>query len=1325
MPELTTDFQSLPAEYQQVIRLAQDTYKITVAPLQLLVGGWSGAVVYLVSVSSSESGRVEHCILKLDRKGKSAKSDEITRHNSVINKSAPEFVRDHIAELIFERVEHEGAIAIFYRIAGQSLLQYRPLSTYERQSQLKTIFIQTNTVLLSAWNSNATFEQAIHPQKVLQKWSGFRLEPGGNIERFLQETCRVNPVSAGFLINGHVFPNPLLYARGSEAWGTVRAMDVANGFLHGDLNTNNILVKFSNDKESLEGYYLIDFALFKDQMPLLYDQRYLEMSYLIQAMAQISFTKGVNFLTSIAETDDCDSQKVPIEMSGVSEVIAAARNAFAIWIQENHPSLYDDLRGQYWLAGVAAGMSYCHKHALSEEQRLAGLVYAAANLKRYATTFSLPLPTNVELLYDGKLANTDHPLKVSSQIAHKQTLPSGTVTFLFTDIEGSTRLSQQYPESMPALLARHHEILDQAITAHHGFTVQIVADSYTIAFHNVSDALAAALDIQRTLYQEAWSPAPIKVRMGIHTGRAQLQDASKSPRYSGYTTIATSQRIMSAGHGGQILLSQIAADLIRDNLPAKVQLRDMGERRLKDIMQAVRLYQVTVPELPSDFPPLRTEEMVNHNLPTQLTPFIGREAELASLKALLADDRNRLITILAPGGMGKTRLALEAARQVVHAFPHGIYFVALDRISSPELIVQSVSEVLPISLASNEDPKTRVLDYLRDKTILLVMDNFEHVVDGATFVQDILQVAPRVQILTSSRLKLNLMPETIFNVEGLAMGEHDLKKNSALQLFDQSARRVRPDFELNDSTMPAASKICRLVEGMPLAIVLAGAWVDTLSLDEIAAEVEVGLDMLATEKRDMPDRQRSVRAVIEASWSQVDNSAQNLLKRLSVFRGGFTRHAAQEAAGASLRGLSQLVDKALLRRDPNTGRYSIHELVRQYAEEQLGLSSEEEQSAHENHAQYFANFMQTCEARVHDQRQGTAFMEIEADLDNIRVAWNYWTDHQDASRLLAFTEALWMFLEARSSYIPAIQLFDEAAQKLVSSEPQIVYARAKIRARQAWFTALIGLPEEGLQMAQESVSILRQHNQNMSIQTLQGICINAIFLNKSEMMAQTSQEMVAQAERSGDVFERAWALIWQAYAFISQDQIDKALQRAEEIQPLAQRLDNPLVSSWLEAALGFCSQAVGDTSGVKTYFSRAAQRAEAINWLRMLQISYEILGRLAIMEKDVEHAQQFSLKCLRISQECGQTREMLAALRDLASVQFIEGNLEQALQLLAVLLNHPASEQTSLNRPERLRDEAEKLRSQIESQLEPSRYRVAWESGQTQRLVDVVTQILH
>jgi predicted ATPase/class 3 adenylate cyclase len=907
--------------------------------------------------------------------------------------------------------------------------------------------------------------------------------------------------------------------------------------------------------------------------------------------------------------------------------------------------------------------------------------------------------------------------------------PSGIVTFLFTDIEGSTRLSQQYSESMPALLARHNEILDQAITAHDGFTFQISGDSYAVAFHNMSDALGAALDIQRALYKESWSPAPIKVRIGIHSGAAQLEDASKSPRYSGYTTIAMSQRVMSAGHGGQILLSQIAADLISDKLPAGVKLKDMGECRLKDIMQPVHLYQLMIGDLPSDFPPLMTKDVVRHNLPAQLTAFIGRESELAALHSLLSDSHNRLITILAPGGMGKTRLALETASQMVQVFPQGIYFIGLDRITSAELIVDSVAEVLPIFLASNEDPKSRILEYLRDKTILLVMDNFEHVLDGATFVQEILKVAPQIQILATSRAKLNLTGETVFNIKGLTIGNGSSEKDSAIQLFTQSARQTLPVFELNDVVLPVVKKICFLVDGMPLAIVLAAAWIDTLSVDEIAIEIDRSIDMLETEKRDVPDRQRSVRAVIESAWNQVDPSAQTLLKRLSVFRGGFTRAGAQEAAGASLRGLSQLIDKALLRRDPNSGRYSIHELLRQYAEEQLAHSADEERSAHEDHAKYFADFMKAQEMALHDHRGKTALVEVEADFDNIRIAWNYWTNKQDAHRLLEFSSALWQFFELRGSYIPAIQYFGDAVQKLTGNEPEVVWARAELRARQAWFTALIGLPDEGLRMAQESIETLSQLNkQEISVETLNCAIMNAMVLNKIEMITQISQDMLDRAEQSQDTWEQGWALIWSAYVLILHGQPDEALRTGQEALTIFERSDSPFGSS---AASGFSlaplALLTGNISAAKAYFLRGMQAAEEINYLLLLQRTYDGLGMVALMEEDPEQAQQFFLKSLRISQECGQTREMLASLLELANVQVAMGNLDEALGLLAVVLNHPASDQNSLNtnRSESLRDAAEKLRAQIETQLDRALYKWAWEGGKRQRLSDVVSHLLN
>ncbi|MGB7876459.1 MAG: tetratricopeptide repeat protein [Anaerolineales bacterium] len=400
MSKLASGFQSLPEEYQHVIQLAQEQHRIHITPLQEMVGGWSGAMVYLVSVAHQDSPRVEHFILKLDRKGKKTRSDEVVRHNLARSLSPSDFASHHIPEIHFDRVDSEESIAIFYAIAGQSLRDYRTLSKYKQQNQLEKIVTATHRYFLSEWNAEPAFEQAIHPQTLLKKWLGFRLDPGRPTEQFMHTACRVDPDSAGFLLRGNVFPNPLRYARTEEPWGSIRPVDALFGLQHGDLNTNNILVKFSKDKDDLEGYYLIDFALFKEGMPLLYDLRYLEISYLLLGISQGGFSQYVDLISQLGEKDILDPDRVPIEMVGSSAVIGASRRAFEQWVRQEHPSLQDDLWGQYWLAGVAAGLSYCHKAGQPDEQRLAGLIYAAANLKRYAILYALSMPEEARQLYD-------------------------------------------------------------------------------------------------------------------------------------------------------------------------------------------------------------------------------------------------------------------------------------------------------------------------------------------------------------------------------------------------------------------------------------------------------------------------------------------------------------------------------------------------------------------------------------------------------------------------------------------------------------------------------------------------------------------------------------------------------------------------------------------------------------------------------------------------------------------------------------------------------------------------------------------------------------
>ncbi|MHA2062525.1 MAG: NB-ARC domain-containing protein, partial [Candidatus Sifarchaeia archaeon] len=432
MTGLGDNFNSLPYEFQNVLCLARDKLNIEVTPLQELKGGRTGAYLFLVSVSLLQSNQVQHLILKLDHKSKKTKMDELERHSIAINQTPSEFARDHIADLAFDRVELDEAFAIFYSIAGQSLHHYGSLASYQQQSKLEKIFGTTNNLLLEKWNTALKFEKAIHPQKIISHWLGYRLQPGGNIENFLEDICRIDQNTTGLMIQGIVFPNPLVYSRKTEIWEGVRPIDTIVGLQHGDLNIGNILAKFSEDGSELTGYYLIDFALFKAGMPLLYDHCYLEMSYLIRELSRVPFDKWIDMITRFSVQDIIDPNQVPIELSGACAVINAGRRSYKNWVQEFYPSLSDDLWGQFWLAAVAAGLNYCNKTSILEKERMAGLIYAAIHLKRFHSVFGISLP--VEVKYLDIVSQSGDTIRAGSEIrVHKvplHNLPSQTTQFL-------------------------------------------------------------------------------------------------------------------------------------------------------------------------------------------------------------------------------------------------------------------------------------------------------------------------------------------------------------------------------------------------------------------------------------------------------------------------------------------------------------------------------------------------------------------------------------------------------------------------------------------------------------------------------------------------------------------------------------------------------------------------------------------------------------------------------------------------------------------------------------------------------------------------------
>jgi hypothetical protein len=357
MPSHT--FEKLPPEYQFLLQLAKEKYQLDAAPLDELTGGRTGAFLYLVSASIGDSQSVQHFIVKFDHVGETARQTERERHRQALSQAPTGFATQNMAKLAYE-IEHKGAVALFYTIAGHSLQQFRPLASLERQSRLEKLFSATNKYLLEKWNATAAFERALHPQKLLEKWLGYRLKAEGQISGFIKNILHLDPNTEGFLIQGQVFPNPFIYGLEAPRWQKARPIDVLTGFQHGDLNIANILAKFAEDAENLDGYFLIDFALYKPRMPLLYDQRYLETSYLIRELNRTSFQKWVSLVMQFSSHDIPNPKEVPVELAGVCTVLNAAKKSFQQWVNKYHPSLSDDLWGQYWLAAVAAGLNFCN-----------------------------------------------------------------------------------------------------------------------------------------------------------------------------------------------------------------------------------------------------------------------------------------------------------------------------------------------------------------------------------------------------------------------------------------------------------------------------------------------------------------------------------------------------------------------------------------------------------------------------------------------------------------------------------------------------------------------------------------------------------------------------------------------------------------------------------------------------------------------------------------------------------------------------------------------------------------------------------------------------
>lgn len=575
------------------------------------------------------------------------------------------------------------------------------------------------------------------------------------------------------------------------------------------------------------------------------------------------------------------------------------------------------------------------------------------------------------------------------------TPPSGTVTFFFTDIEGSTKLWETFPEAMKAALARHDGLLRRAIEEADGYVFKTIGDAFCAAFPSAAAALAAALAAQQRLAAEPWGEVgEVRVRMALHTGQADERDAD----YFG-PTVNRVARLLATGHGGQVVLSAAARNGLPEPLPPGVTLLDLGDHRLKDLQSPEHVFQLVHPDLVSEFPPLRSLDHRPNNLPVQPTPLIGREAELAELHQLLTSDGVRLVNLVGFGGTGKTRLALQAAADTLEAFRDGTFFVPLDVVTSEAEVGPAIAQALHLRDTGGRSALETVEDYLRERQALLLLDNFEHVMGAAGLVAGLLAACPRLKLLVTSRFVLNLRAERQFPVAPLAAppvpwqgAPERLLEYPAAALFVDRAAAVRPGFALDAAAAPAVAAICARLDGLPLAIELAAARSKLLAPAALLDRLERRLPLLTGGARDLPRRQQTMQAAIAWSHDLLEPGEQALFARLGAFAGGFDFEAAEAVCGDApdldvLDGLASLVDKSLLRQEEVEGapRFTLLETIREFAAARLA-ERPEAAAVMAFHAQHYLTFAETTAAELRGATQAAGLARLEREHGNLRVA---------------------------------------------------------------------------------------------------------------------------------------------------------------------------------------------------------------------------------------------------------------------------------------------------------------------------------------------------
>ena len=808
-------------------------------------------------------------------------------------------------------------------------------------------------------------------------------------------------------------------------------------------------------------------------------------------------------------------------------------------------------------------------------------------------------------------------------------LPSGTVTFFMSDIEGSTRLIGQLGGDFPRMLDEHFAVLGEAIENNGGTMVSSEGDSVFAVFPSARAAVAAAIEGQRAIAAHEWpTGATVRVRMGLHSGDAMFGGRD----YTGIDVHRTA-RIMGAGHGGQILVSDAARALAGDDAAAGIAFRDLGVHALRDVPAPERLFGVMAPGLGTDFPPLRTiAPQTPTNLPTPLTRFVGRARELTEVRELL--ERERLVTLTGPGGTGKTRLAIEAARSVLDRYPDGVWFVALDVVREPSLVLPTIAGLLSVPEQSGKPIAQALAEFLSAKRALLVLDNFEQVVGAGPDVAALLQVAKALDILASSREPLAVEGEHVYPVPPLGLPAEpgipkaaDIEGQEAVILFVERGRAARANFTLSDANAPAVAAICRRLDGLPLALELAAARMNLLSPEQILARLDSRLTLLSSSRRDLSDRQRTLRGAIDWSHDMLTDPERRLFRGLSVFAGGVDLDAVEPVIdpertieGDVLDLTAALVDRSLVRSrsDGAQNRLEMLETIREYAAEQLADAPDAAAVARA-HALYVRDLAEACQNVLTDPRRDALLDQLDLELANFRqaVSWSLRTGDLEVG--LRLTVALRTFWLTHNHLTEARRALDQLLDASASDRATPLRTRA-------------------LAAASELASWHTDYRRAFEL----------------------AQAMFAMAEELGDPSLRMWSRVNVGWATVHHDP-SAALPLFQEAIDLARPLrdDAALIGALQGHALALIL--LGDLGAGRRSIVEALERSEATGDLKAMNLI--TLGTVDVRLGDEGGGIRSFTAALRNAHEAGSHIALALAFDAIAHMGILHGAVSQSVHL--------------------------------------------------------------